>query len=307
MKNSFSVSMNCYTWGKFDIAECLTQIKNTPLRMVELPAEQIRPNSLIPELMVDAPLGGEWRYSLPDLKQLLDSGGFKVESLDVFGYIGYPGGAEIVKRRIDFARTLGAEIIVLGCHHEALVRPSGILEAAGSLAEKEARAFLYALLREVGDYAAERDIRIALEIHGGIMANAAEALRTMQEVNRENVGINFDTANILFYNETLSAAEAANELEAVAPYVFHVHLKDILRGETSREHILPPLGRGEVDFPTVFNILHAANFYGPFSFEVETFHGATQSEDISDYHADLLASIEYIKSLGELNISAWGG
>jgi len=33
------------------------------------------------------------------------------------------------------------------------------------------------------------------------MANAAEALRTIEQVGRENLGVNFDTANILYYNE----------------------------------------------------------------------------------------------------------
>ncbi len=302
MKNTFAVSMNCYTWGRFNLAECLTQIKQTPLRRVELPTEQVRPNSLIPELMVDAPLGGEWKYSLPDLRDLLARDGFQIDSLDVFGYTGYPGAAEIVKRRVDFAQALGVEMIVMGCHHKALVRPSGALEGDTSQAEKEARAFLYAMLREVGDYAADRNIRIALETHPGIMTNAAEALRTMHEVNRENVGINFDLANILFYNEAFDERDAAHELETLVPYVFHVHLKDIIRGKTKAEHVLCRLGEGEVDFLRVFDILHAANFYGPFSFEVETFHGVTQSEDIGDYHADLLASIEYIKSLGEFDI-----
>lgn len=301
-QNSFSVSMNCYTWGRFNVAECLEQIKKTPIRMVELPAEQIRPNSLIPELMVDAPLDGKWQYSLPDFKELLAKYDFKVDSLDVFGYVGYPGGGDFVKRRINFAQALGAEIIVLGCTHEAWVRPGGALDAPGSQSEKEARTFLYSTLRELGDYAADREIKIALEIHGGIMANAAECQRTMSEVDHENVGINFDTGNILFYNEALSAADATKELEALAKHVFHIHLKDIVRGETKGEHVLPPLGKGEVDFRKVFDILHAADFYGPFSFEVETFHGVTMSDDISDYHEGLVSSIDYIRSLGEFTL-----
>jgi sugar phosphate isomerase/epimerase len=165
--------------------------------------------------------------------------------------------------------------------------------------EKQIRAFIYSMLREVGDYAADRNIKIAIEIHGGITANAAEALRTMEEVSRENVGINFDTANILYYNEALDPAGAARELESLAGHVLHVHLKDIVRGKTPREHVLPRLGKGEVNFRKVFDILHAAGFYGPFSFEVETFHGATKSDDIQEYQQDLLASVEYIKSLGE--------
>jgi len=295
-KNSFSVSMNCYTWGKFDVAQCLEQIKETPIRWAELPAEQARPGSLIPELMVDASLGGKWQYSLPDLKDLLARDGFRVDSLDVFGHTGYPGSAEMIKRRIAFAEALGAEIIVLGCHHH------DIPHSEDAKAQADARTFMYAMLRDVGDCAAERNIRIALEIHGGVTENTAEALRTMEEVGRDNVGINFDTANILFYNETLDNAAAAEALESLGKHVFHVHLKDIVRGKTKKEHTLPRLGTGEVDFRKVFDILHAVGFYGPFAFEVETFHGATESEDIAPYHEDLLASIEYLRSIGEFDL-----
>jgi len=298
-RNCFSASMNCYTWGRFNVAQCLEQLRETPIRLVELPAEQSRPGSLIPELMLDVPLGGAWQYSLPDLKALLARDGFDAEAVAVFGHTGYPGAEAIIKRRIDFAHTLGAEIVVLGCHHKALAHTGAEAGAAESREATEARAFLYAMLRDMGDYAAQRDIRIALEIHGGITANAAEALRTMDEVGRENVGINFDTANILYYNDSLDTAGAAEALESLAPHVFHVHLKDIVRGKTREENVLPRLGTGEVDFRKVFDILHAVGFYGPFSFEVETFHGATESNDIGLYHEDLLASIEYLRSLGE--------
>lgn len=92
--------------------------------------------------------------------------------------MGYPGSETIIKRRIDFARRLGAETIVLGCHHKALADVAGMSWDEESPARKEARSFIYSMLREVADYAAERDVRIALEIHGGITANVAEALRT---------------------------------------------------------------------------------------------------------------------------------
>ncbi|OGV62279.1 MAG: hypothetical protein A2283_17650 [Lentisphaerae bacterium RIFOXYA12_FULL_48_11] len=296
-RNSFSVSMNCFGWGQFDLAQCIEQIKKTPIRMLELPVEQVRPKSLIPELMIDAPLGGQWQYSFPDLQEFLSRNGFKAESVALFGQTGYPGSERIIKHRIDFAQRLGAQVLVLGCHNKALGHKTSGDE---SQEQKAARSFMYEMLRDVADYAAGKNVRIALEIHGGIMANAHEALRTMKEVNRPNLGINFDTANIYFYNETFTTADAARELESLARYVFHVHLKDIIRGKD--RHVLPRLGKGEVDFRKVFDILHNAGFYGPFSFEVETFHGATQSGDISAYIDDLLASIETIKSIGEFNI-----
>jgi sugar phosphate isomerase/epimerase len=295
-QNTFAVSMNCYTWGRFDLAQCLEQIRHTPIRRVELPVELSRPNCLIPELMVDASLGGRWQYSLPDLKALLGKDGFEADSVAVFGHTGYAGSAEIIKRRVDFAHRLGAKILVLGCHHHALHH----VEPGRETAEQQAaRQGIYAILRDVADHAAKLDVRIALEIHGGVTANAAESLRTLREVGRPNLGINFDVANILIYNRAFDAAGGARELESLAPHVFHVHLKDVVRDPDGKKFHMPRLGQGEVDFRRAFDILHRAGFYGPFSFEVETFHGSTASNDIRDYHKDLVASIEYVQSLGE--------
>ncbi len=252
--------------------------------------------------MVDAPLGGQWRYSFPDLQELLAKGGFRAESVDVFGYTGYAGSEPIIQRRIDFAQRLGATVLVLGCNHKALHHKAKKVGQDESREQKEARAFMYAMLRRLAAYGAERNVAIAVEIHGGITACAAEALRTLDEVGHKNLGINFDTGNILYYNEDLDTAGGARELEALAKHVRHVHLKDIVRNKQKGSPVLTRLGRGEVDFRKVFDILHAAGFYGPFSFEVETFHGATKSDDIRDYHNDLAASIDYVRSLGEFDL-----
>ena len=306
-QNTFSVSMNSYSYGQFDLAQCLEQIRKTPIRMLELPVEQSRPNSLIPELMVEAPLGGEWQYSLPDLKELLAKDGFRAESLDIFGYMGYQGSEPIIKRRIDFAERLGAKTIVLGCFHEALGHTAKTSAGGESQAAKEARAYIYSMLRNVADYAAPKDIRIALEIHGGITANAQEALRTMHEVNRENLGINFDVANILIYNRDMDAAGAARELQSLVKHVFHVHLKDVIRKPGEEKpgeelYVNPPLGQGEVDFRKAFDILHDAGFYGPFAFEIETFQSDSAVNDINAYQQDMLTSIEYLRSIGEFDL-----
>lgn len=285
-ENTFAVSMNCYTWGKFNVAECIEHIKQTPIRMLELPAAQYRPGSLIPELMLDESVGGKtgWQYSISDFKVLLAADGFKAESVDVFGRWKGEKGKQIIRNRIDFAADVGAETVVLGVGQET---------------DKERRQFFYALIREMADYAAPKGLRIALEVHGGIMANSAEMLRTMEEVGRGNVGINFDTANILHYNRE---GDGVAELEAAAKHVTHVHIKDIIRDNVTGKFSNPVVGAGEVDFREVFDILHAVDFYGPFSFEVETFNSATDTEDIRDYHEDLLMSIEHIRSLGEFHL-----
>ncbi|HCU34906.1 MAG TPA: hypothetical protein DGT21_05445 [Armatimonadetes bacterium] len=291
----FAISFNCYTWGEYDVAQCLARVAHTPIRRVELPAEQVRPGSLIPELMLPTPLHGNWRYSVPDLQALLEGHGMAVDSLDVFGYLGYPGSAGIIQRRIDFAVALGAGLIVLGVHHAALADGS----AASADEQETVRRAIYELLRELCGFAADRGVRIALEIHGGITANAAEALRTLEQVDRANLGINFDTANILYYNADLDSAGGAEALRMLADHVFHVHLKDITRGATRAENVLPRLGTGMVDFPSVFAILDSAGFAGAYSLEVETFHGTTEAATIEPYQADVLASIEYLQSIGQ--------
>lgn len=298
-KNTFSASMNCYTWGQFNVEQCLEQLAKTPIRLAELPAEQCRPGSLIPELMLDVPLHGQWQYSLPDFKSLLVRGGFRTDAVDVFGNTGYPGSDVFIKRRIDFAAALGSNLIVLGCHNKSLSHIGQTSCGEESEEAKAARRYIYAMLRDVGDYGKPRGVRIALEIHAGVTATVDEALRTMAEVNRDNVGINFDTANILYYDDSLDTAGAAKALRRLAKHVFHVHLKDIRRGKTRSEHVLPRLGTGEVNLRQVFDILHESGFYGPFSFEVETFHGGTESNDIFRYQEDLVASIEYLRGIGE--------
>ena len=262
-ENVFAVSLNSYSYGRFNVAECLEQIAKTPIRRVELPVEQMRPGSLIPELMVDAPLGGQWQHSLPDLKTLFADGGFVVDSLDVFGHIGYPGGEEMIKRRVDFARALDSKFIILGPHNISLSHAG----KTAKVEQQKAREFVYALLRNVADYAADSGVKIALEIHHGIAENASDALRTLEAVDRKNVGINFDTANIYHYNMDLDRSSAAAELERLADNVFHVHLKDIVRGETSEANVFPALGTGEVDLSDTFGILRAHGFHGPYSLE----------------------------------------
>ncbi len=284
-RNTFAISMNCYTWGRFDVAECIGQIRATPIQLLELPVGQTRPGSLIPELMLDEPLGGRWQFSVPDLQALLAEAGLSVEALAVFGFFRGEKGTELVRRRVDFAERLGATTIVLGCNDAS--------EPASR------RPDYYALLRDLADYAAPKGIRFALEIQAGMAQNAAAALRTVQAVDRPNVGINFDSANLLYYND---ACDPDAELEAMAPHVLHVHLKDIVRGEAPADHRFPPFGQGEVDFHAVFRILHDAGFHGPFSLEVESYYYNQGTDDIHDCQEDLMTSIDHLRSIGQLTL-----
>lgn len=127
-------------------------------------------------------------------------------------------------------------------------------------------------MRQLGDIAGELGLKIAMETHPDLITNGDIATRTMQEVAHPNVGINFDTANIYYYNE---GTDAVTELRKVLPHVFSVHLKDT--NGKPRTWYFPTLGQGVVDFPTIFSLLLERGFRGPFTMELEGIEGENLS------------------------------
>lgn len=128
--------------------------------------------------------------------------------------------------------------------------------------------YVHGRLQNMGDAAAERGVVVALETHPDLVTNAAVALETMACVAHPNIRVNFDTANVYYYNEGVTAS---GELKAIAEYVAAVHLKDTDGGYRSWH--FPALGEGVVDFPEVFRILDEAGFDGPCSLELEGVKG----------------------------------
>ena len=69
----------------------------------------------------------------------------------------------------------------------------------GHYSEDEDKAAFMGNIHELADYAAERGVEISLEVHGDIMATGQISIPLMEEIGRANVGINYDTANCVFY------------------------------------------------------------------------------------------------------------
>ena len=71
--------------------------------------------------------------------------------------------------------------------------------AATSRADENEAAFL-ANIGELADAAERGGSRSALEIHGDIMASGAITLPLLEKIGRDSVGVNYDTANVVFYS-----------------------------------------------------------------------------------------------------------
>ncbi|MBN1672744.1 MAG: sugar phosphate isomerase/epimerase [Kiritimatiellae bacterium] len=150
---------------------------------------------------------------------------------------------------------------------------------------------VYDRLRRVGDIAQRHGVRIGMETHPPLCENGAKAAATLAAVNHPNIGINYDTANVCYYNE---GAETVAELRKIAPHVVSVHLKDTMGG--FKNGAFPEFGKGIVDFAGVFGLLNARGFFGPFTMELEG--KLTSSADPGEQEAHVRACVEHLRGLG---------
>ncbi len=113
----------------------------------------------------------------------------------------------------------------------------------------------------------------------------------MRDLKHSNIRINFDTANLYYYNEDI---DIVAELEGLVEYVVHAHLKDSRRRH--KDWYFPALGEGSIDFPAIFRVFDQAGFYGPFSLELEGIEGEERTLDL--HHGRVQRSLEYLREIG---------
>ncbi len=133
----------------------------------------------------------------------------------------------------------------------------------GHWSEDEDESAFLENIDELADAAASAGVVVALEIHGDIMASGAKTRPLLERIGREEVKVNYDTANCEFYG----GVSAVDDLPTIAPYLAHVHLKDKLGGPQVWD--FPAPGEGHVDFAKVLHVLADAGYEGPYSVEIE--------------------------------------
>jgi sugar phosphate isomerase/epimerase len=118
-------------------------------------------------------------------------------------------------------------------------------------------------LTQVADIFGEADITLGLETG---QETAPVLLSLLQKVNRRNLGVNFDPANMLLYDKG-NPIEALRTLDS---WIRQVHIKDAIRTKTPGtwgEEVTA--GTGEVDWLAFFSTLDQINFIGDFVIERE--------------------------------------
>ncbi|MDQ4044521.1 MAG: sugar phosphate isomerase/epimerase, partial [Chloroflexota bacterium] len=115
----------------------------------------------------------------------------------------------------------------------------------------------------LADQAAEAGISICIETHGGLSSTGARTAELVEAIDKPNVGINYDTANVIFYGNV----RPEEDIKAAAKHITHLHLKDKAGGD--QEWNFPAIGTGNVDFEPIFKTLEDVSFTGPVSVELE--------------------------------------
>lgn len=213
---------------------------------------------------------------LPVVKKRLADHGLTATSLQGKTDIKEPSAADVLKPQFEACVALGAKILFLS------------LKAGAT-----DRSVVWQRMRAIGDLARSFGVTVGVETHPDLATNGDVGLETMKAVNHPNVRINFDTANIYFYNRNRTAV---GELSKVIDYVGSVHLKDTPGG--FEEWTFPVLGTGVVDFPAVFKMLGDRGFEGPYTMELEGTQGVERNEaEQLEYIAD---SAAYLRRIGAL-------
>ena len=131
------------------------------------------------------------------------------------------------------------------------------------------------MVRRVCDHCLENGQTFALETG---QEPAATLKEFIADVDRDNLGVNFDPANMILYG----SGEPLEALEIVRDHVMTVHCKDAKwPGETGEWGTETPLGQGDVGMDRFVEKLKEIGYSGPLTIEREIV-GEAQQADIRE-------------------------
>ncbi len=100
--------------------------------------------------------------------------------------------------------------------------------------------------------------------------------RAIHDVGLDNVGVNFDAANLILYGK----ANPVDALDVLGPLVQGIHAKDGLYPTDAKQLGREvPIGQGKVNFPAFIKRLREVGYHGPLTIEREI-SGPRQTEDV---------------------------
>ena len=106
-------------------------------------------------------------------------------------------------------------------------------------------------------------MKMGIEVHGANYGTGEAVDRLVKGVGSPLVGVNYDTANVVFYG----GKNPIDEIKTCVKDLNIVHLKDKIGMDNSWN--FPAIGAGELDLLGVMDYMIANGYEGPFSIEIE--------------------------------------
>lgn len=129
------------------------------------------------------------------------------------------------------------------------------------------------VMKDIATYASDKGIGVYFETG---QETPVALLRAIEDIGTGNLGVNYDTANLILYGK----ANPVDGLDVVGKHVKSLHAKDGFYPTNPRELGREvPIGEGRVDFRGVFAKLKELGFRGHITIEREI-SGPKQIEDI---------------------------
>jgi sugar phosphate isomerase/epimerase len=238
LNNQIGCATNCY--HGFDLDTALQGIANAGFEYVELTSVKDYTEHVMPEQMKDS--------DKKDLMEKLKGYGLTPMSLSGHSDLTSKEGIESFKRRIDFAKEFGIDVVNTG---------------AGAVEDDDGKDRFFSNIHEIAEYAADAGVTVALETHGELMGSGKASAEIIGKINFPAIRINYDTGNVIFYG----GVKPEEDIIHAVPYIAHIHLKDKRGGVKVWD--FPPIGMGDIDFPRIFSILSEGGYEGPISVEIE--------------------------------------
>lgn len=128
--------------------------------------------------------------------------------------------------------------------------------------QDETIALIVSGLKELGDYAAGKNVSVLLETHGKVVYTA-DILNIMQQVSHPHVGLVWDAYNMW----SVTKEPPVQVYASLKNYIRHTHIKDARPVDGKDEYVL--LGEGTSPIFKAIDVLAKNNYTGYYSFEWE--------------------------------------
>jgi sugar phosphate isomerase/epimerase len=164
--------------------------------------------------------------------------------------LGSPGIVDVFKKRMAFAREIGATTIVSN---------ASVLETSD---------IFYFNIGELADYGAELQLKIGLENPGdgrpNVINHGEDCQQVIDRINSPWVGVNYDFGNLV--SHCLGKIRPELDYLACKKCTVHYHIKDVAKDGGG--YHFTPIGQGLIDYRTILHDLADDTVQKPLSLEI---------------------------------------